>query len=78
MLHPTTHFNHVLQNVPARSLVSLDVHDPNRHQEVAVCRCVGEKGEGRKGRGEGGGEEGEIRKEKGECTYKDWLFYKCF
>ena len=46
MLHPTTHFHHVLQNVAARSLVGLDVNNPNCHQEVAVRVCVGEKGEG--------------------------------
>jgi len=48
MLHPTTHFHHVLQNVAARSLVGLDVNNPNCHQEVAVRVCVGEKGEGGK------------------------------
>lgn len=62
MLYPTTHFHHVLQNVTARSLVGFDVNNPNCHQEVAVCVCVGEKGE-----------EGGIR--EWQCTCKKWFFY---
>lgn len=66
MLHPTTHFHHVLQNVAARSLVGLDVNNPNCHQEVAVFVCALR----RKGRGG-------RNKENVQCTCKKWFLDIC-
>ena len=43
VLHSTTHLDHVLQNVSARSLVRLDVHYPHGNQEVAGV-CIGGEG----------------------------------